>query len=105
MGRVLRIRQLQSVMGFNLEEIAKILAAEDRLAELQVEYRRGVGAKRTADIVGEVTELNARTQERVTAKIAVLEAFRAELETAANRYYKFAAEHGIALPSACIPPR
>lgn len=98
LGRVLRIRELQSVMGFDLDEIGDILGAEDRLAELQQEYHRGVSAKRRAAILIEVATLNARTQEKVLAKIAVLQGFEAELDAKAARYVEFAEEHDIPLP-------
>jgi len=95
--RLLRIRELQAIMGFNLEEIREILHADDRLAELGTEYRAGAAAKRRRDIVLEATRLNARTQEQVLAKIAVLQIFQAELEAKADRYQQVAAELGIEL--------
>src|SRR5581483_11375829 len=71
--RILRIRELQAVMGFNLQEIREILHADDRLAELRSEYARGVSPKRHRDILVEAARLNARTQEQVLAKIGVLQ--------------------------------
>ena len=101
--RLLRIRELQSVMGFNLDDIAKFLAAEDRLAELRREFRSGAGPERRADIVGEVAAINARTQEQVATKIAVLRAFQADLEADARSYRSFALAHDIVLPRTCTP--
>jgi len=97
--RVLRIRELQAIMGFNLEEIRQILHADDRLAEMRTEYSRGVSAKRRAAIIQEALRLNARTQEQVLAKITILEAFNTELESNADRYRATAREYGIALRS------
>ncbi|MCU1344040.1 MAG: transcriptional regulator, MerR family [Acidimicrobiia bacterium] len=95
--RVLRIRELQAIMGFNLEEIREILDADDRLAEMRSEFHRGVSSKRRAAIVREAARLNGRTQEQVLAKVAILEAFHAELEAAARRYRAAAVEYGIDL--------
>jgi DNA-binding transcriptional MerR regulator len=96
--RILRIRELQAIMGFNLDEIRKVLDADDRLAELRTEYRKGVTPKRQRAIVAEAVRLNARTQEQVLAKIAILEAFQTELEAKAERYREVATELDIALP-------
>jgi DNA-binding transcriptional MerR regulator len=97
--RILRIRELQAIMGFNLEEIREILHADDRLAELSTEFHKGVTPKRHKTILVEAARLNARTQEQVLAKIAILEAFQAELETKAARYQERATELGIDLPA------
>ena len=97
--RILRIRELQAIMGFNLEEIREILHADDRLADLTTEFHKGVTPKRHKAILVEAARLNARTQEQVLAKIAILEAFQAELETKADRYQERATELGIDLPA------
>jgi DNA-binding transcriptional MerR regulator len=96
-ARVLRIRELQAIMGFNLDEIREILHADDRLAELSTEYRKGVTKKRQQAIVAEANRLNARTQEQVLSKIAILQAFQNELEEKSKRYQEVAAELGIEL--------
>ncbi len=95
--RILRIRELQAIMGFNLEEIREILDADDRLAELSTEYKKGVTAKRRRAILLEAARLNARTQEQVVAKMAVLQAFQDELEAKARRYREVAKELGVDL--------
>src|SRR5438105_14016767 len=41
LARVLRIRELQQLVGFNLDEIRTIVAAEARLEELRTEFRTG----------------------------------------------------------------
>jgi len=97
--RVQHIRELQQVLGFNLDEIRDIVGAQDRLAELRTEYRRGVSAKRQATIIHEAMDINARLQRRVDDKIGVLEGFRAELRATARRYRDVATERGIALPA------
>ena len=95
--RVLRIRELQAVMGFNLEDIREILHADDRLAELGSEYRKGVSRARQRAILMEAARLNARMQEQVLAKVAILEAFQSELVAKSQRYAEVAEELGIDL--------
>jgi MerR family transcriptional regulator, repressor of the yfmOP operon len=96
-ARVLRIRELQAVMGFNLEEIRELLHAGDRLDTLRAEYRAGVSKERTIEIVSEASRLNARTQEQVLAKVGLLQAYLAELQTDAEKYQVFAREHHLKL--------
>ena len=96
-ARVLRIRELQAVMGFNLEEIRELLVTTDRIDSLRAEYRAGVSEDRTLEIVAEAARLNARTQEQVLAKIGLLQAYLAELETDAEKYTAFARERGLDL--------
>jgi DNA-binding transcriptional MerR regulator len=93
--RILRIRELQAIMGFNLEEIREILHADDRLSELGTEYRKGVSQKRRRAIVLEAARLNVRTQEQVIAKMAILQAFQDELEAKAARYEEVGKDLGI----------
>ncbi len=91
-GRLLRILELRNVMGFDLERIRELLDAEDRLAELKEEAQRGTSVERRREIVAEATAINARIQEQVRAKLAVLEGFLSELEAKATRYAVVAAE-------------
>ncbi len=97
--RLLRIRELQAVMGFNLEEIGEILAADDRLTELRTECHKDVTPQRRRSILIEAARLNARTREQVEAKIAILEAFRRDLEAKAERHAQLAEELGVNLPA------
>jgi DNA-binding transcriptional MerR regulator len=101
--RVLRIRELQAVMGFNLDEIREILDAGDRMERLRAEYRSGVSQDRAAEIVREAARLNARTQEQVLAKIALLQSYQDELGAEATRYATFADEHGFELQRPTAP--
>ena len=104
--RILRIRELQAIMGFNLEEIREILHADDRLAELAREYRKGVTPKRQQrHPASRPPGSNARTQEQVLAKIAILQAFQAELEAKADRYREVAAELGIDISKETYAPK
>jgi DNA-binding transcriptional MerR regulator len=96
--RVLRIRELQAVMGFNLDEIREILHADDRLADLRAEYTEGgVSVERRQEILREASRINSRMQEQVLAKIGILQVFQHELEEKAAQYDEVAVELGIDL--------
>jgi DNA-binding transcriptional MerR regulator len=85
-ARVGRIRELQQLMGFDLDEIRVVLAAEDRLEELRAAWhhdaeprsRRGILEEALAivsDLLGEVGEKRARLDE-----------FQGQLEAKVTRY-------------------
>lgn len=81
--RVRRIRELQELMGFDLEEIRTVLSAEDRLDVLRGRYRDGTG-----DPVAVVEEAIATLESlraEVDAKLGRLEAFRAGLDARLER--------------------
>jgi MerR family transcriptional regulator, repressor of the yfmOP operon len=90
--RLGRIRELQELMGFNLEEIAVVLQAEDRLAGLRAEWEAGQPPERREEMLSEARQLNQRLQSQVQAKLERLGAFLADLETRAARYEQIAAE-------------
>ena len=105
LARLLRIRELQAIMGFNLDEIREIIGADDRLAEMRTEYRAdGVTDERRREILTEAARLNARTQEQVLAKIAILESFQSELDDKSRRYRRLAGEMGFSLRDALKAP-
>jgi hypothetical protein len=54
-----------------------------------------VSPKRQRAIVLEAARLNARTQEQVIAKMAILQAFQDELEAKAARYKEVGEELGV----------
>jgi DNA-binding transcriptional MerR regulator len=86
-ARLVRIRELQELMGFDLGEIASILTAEDRLSDLRTEwYSDDVeSTERRAAILDEARQLNQRLQGQVRAKVARLEGFLTDLEERAQR--------------------
>ncbi len=86
LGRLLRIRELQEVMGFDLEEIGAILGAEDRLAELRTEWRGGARPERQDEILAEAVKINDRLRGQVREKRAKLDEVMVELEAKARRY-------------------
>jgi DNA-binding transcriptional MerR regulator len=85
-ARLLRIRELQELMGFDLEEIGAILGAEDRLAELRTEWHGGAQPERQEQILAEAVKINDRLRHQVREKRAKLDEVMAELEAKARRY-------------------
>jgi DNA-binding transcriptional MerR regulator len=82
--RIRRIRELQALMGFNLEEIGRIVAAEDRLRSLRERFRKGADdQERVLDEAGDVL-MDLRAQ--VEAKITALTDFLEELDARIRRH-------------------
>jgi DNA-binding transcriptional MerR regulator len=86
LARVARIRELQTVLGLNLDEIAIVLRNEDRL----VEIRRAYSDERTSDderlrLIGECLTLLERLRTTVEGKRTALENFLADLEARIGR--------------------
>ena len=79
--RVARIRELQALLGLNLEEIALVLRNEDRLAEIRLTYRdeRTSDAERRA-LLRECLGLQQDLRGTVQAKQDALTGFLADLD-------------------------
>jgi DNA-binding transcriptional MerR regulator len=86
LARVLRIRELQELVGFNLDEIKTIVAAESRLDELRSEFRTGRSPQREQELVAEAIEINGRLRDEMQAKLSRLETFLADLDARAALY-------------------
>jgi MerR family transcriptional regulator, repressor of the yfmOP operon len=86
LARVLRIRELQQLVGFNLDEIKTIVAGEARLDELRSEFRDGGSPQRERELVAEAIEINDRLREDMQTKLARLETFLADLDARAALY-------------------
>jgi MerR family transcriptional regulator, repressor of the yfmOP operon len=85
-ARLEHIRELQELMGFNLEEILEVVGTEDRLATLRAEWLAGRPPERRAEILAEALELNARLRERVERKRDRLGQVLEQLEVKRRRY-------------------
>jgi DNA-binding transcriptional MerR regulator len=86
-ARLVRIKELQDLMGLDLDAIRTILHAEDRLQDLRAEYKTGdPSAARREQIVREALEINTQLRERVQARLARAQAFLEGLESKAERY-------------------
>jgi MerR family transcriptional regulator, repressor of the yfmOP operon len=86
LARVARIRELQTLLGLNLDEIAMVLRNEDRMAEI----RRAYQDERTSDderlrLTREGLVLLESLRETVEAKRTALDSFLADLQTRIGR--------------------
>jgi DNA-binding transcriptional MerR regulator len=90
LARVTRIRELQTLLGLNLDEIAIVLRNEDRLAQIRRAYRD----ERTSDetrlrLSRECLGLLENLRETVEAKRAALETFLADLDARIGKVRDF----------------
>jgi len=81
LARVARIRQLQVLLGFNLDEIAVILRSEDRMAAIRRTYHH----EHTSDaerheLLRESLQLQRDLRAAVEAKRVAIEGFLADLD-------------------------
>jgi DNA-binding transcriptional MerR regulator len=86
LARVARLRELQNLLGFNLEEIRVIFDNEDRLEALRAEYRaEGTDETRRRELIAEGLAVRAKLRATVVAKRDALDRFLAELDAEAAR--------------------
>ncbi len=86
LARVARIRELQAVLGLNLDEIAVVLRNDDRLAEIRAVYRdEHTGAEERAELARECLVLLEQLRHTVDAKRAALDSFLGDLEARVAR--------------------
>jgi MerR family transcriptional regulator, repressor of the yfmOP operon len=81
LARVARIRELQTLLGLNLDEIALVLRNEDRIAQIRTSYQDA----RTSDderrqLIREGIALQEGLLATVRSKRAALDAFLADLD-------------------------
>lgn len=86
LARVARIRQLQTLLGLNLDEIAIVLRNEDRLAAIRTAYYQ----EHTTDedrrkLVAESLRLQEELRVTVQAKRASIDSFLADLDERISR--------------------
>lgn len=95
--RVRRIRELQELLGFNLDEIRGILADEDRLAELRAEYHApGTTDVRKLEIVALSVALRQGLRSAVEAKLRRLEGFLADIDSTIDRLLRVLEDGSVA---------
>jgi MerR family transcriptional regulator, repressor of the yfmOP operon len=86
LARVAHIRELQTLLGLNLDEIATVLRDEDRVAQIKAAYhdhRTGAGERR--ELLRESLAIHAALRAQVQAKRAALDGFLADLDRRADR--------------------
>jgi DNA-binding transcriptional MerR regulator len=88
-ARVTRIRELQDLLGLNLDEIAIVLSREDRMAEIRLSYHdeRTSPAERR-QLIQESLALQEGLRATVEAKRAALTGFLADLDARIDRARK-----------------
>jgi DNA-binding transcriptional MerR regulator len=91
-ARLAHIRELQELMGFNLDEILEVVRTEDRLATLRAEWLAGRPPQRRGEILAAALELNARLRARVQRKQGRLERVLEQLEAKRRRYHQLRQE-------------
>lgn len=81
LDRVARIRELQTVLGLNLEEIAGVLRNEDRIAEIRAEYHSdSLPGRQRRQLLDECLALALDLRRMVEAKRAAIDAFVTDLD-------------------------
>ena len=87
LARVARIRELQSLLGLELDEIAVVLANDDRLAEIRQAYHdeRTGDARTGLELARECLALLEHLRVIVRTKQAALGKFLADLDERAAR--------------------
>jgi MerR family transcriptional regulator, repressor of the yfmOP operon len=81
LARVARIRQLQTLLGLNLDEIAIVLRGEDRMAEIRLAYHdQGTGCAERRELARESLELQQELRTTVEAKRLGIEGFLTDLD-------------------------
>ncbi len=86
LARVARIRQLQTLLGFNLEEVAVVLRNEDRMAQIRQAYhdRRTSGTARR-ELARESLQLQEDLRAAVEAKRLAIGGFLDDLDARIGR--------------------
>lgn len=98
-ARLEHIRELQELMGFNLEEILEVVRIEDRLASLRAEWLAGRPPERRAEMLAEAMRYNASLRARVEAKIGRLDQFLEGLDAKRQRYLELQRELEALVPA------
>jgi MerR family transcriptional regulator, repressor of the yfmOP operon len=81
LDRVGRIRQLQQLLGLNLDEIAVVLRGEDRMAEIKLAYQEeGTSRDERLALLRESLDLQQVLRATVEAKRQGIEGFLADLD-------------------------
>ena len=85
-ARVTRIRELQALLGFNLDEIAVVLRSDDRMVEIrQAFHDERTGTEERADLCREYIALQENLRDTVKAKRGALDEFLADVEARITR--------------------
>ncbi|WP_261557963.1 MerR family transcriptional regulator [Frankia tisae] len=89
LARVRRIRELQTLLGFNLDEIRTILVYEDRLAQVRVEFHAASDDGDRLRLLSEGETAYRKLRAEIDEKISRLAAFRDEIDERLERMNRF----------------
>jgi DNA-binding transcriptional MerR regulator len=89
MDRVTRIRELQDLLGLNLDEIAIVLRSDDRMAEIRLTYRdERTSQEERRRLIRESLSLHELLRATVEAKRTALTGFLTDLDARIDRSRK-----------------
>lgn len=92
LARVARIRELQSLLGFNLEEVRAVLANEDRLAELRRAYKASGTDQRRTELIAEGLAVQEELRATIAGKLEHLQGFLSGVDSNIERLRSLLAE-------------
>lgn len=86
LARVARIRQLQELLGLDLDAIARVLNDEDRMAQIKRAYLdEGTSREERQDLLRESLNLQLGLRAIVEAKLRGIEGFLTDLDARISR--------------------
>lgn len=86
LARVARIRQLQELLGLDLDAIARVLNDEDRMAQIKRAYLdEGTSREKRQELLRESLNLQQGLRAIVEAKLRGIEGFLADLDARISR--------------------
>ncbi|HXW78915.1 MAG TPA: MerR family transcriptional regulator [Acidimicrobiales bacterium] len=86
LARVARIRELQTLLGLNLDEISVVLHNDDRMAEIREAYHdERTGAEQRAELARECLVLQQQLRATVEQKREALDRFLADVDARIGR--------------------
>ena len=86
LARVQQIRELQELIGLNLDEIRSVVTLEDRIGAIRVAYHQSDSADERRALLVEAIEVTENLHRRVAAKVERIGAFRDDLGARLARY-------------------
>jgi DNA-binding transcriptional MerR regulator len=85
-SRVARIRHLRDLVGLDLNEVGRVLVAEDRLAGIREQWFEDQTPSHQLELLQEAVAINNEVQEIIRAKMRGMRDFLAGLEEKARSY-------------------
>lgn len=106
LARVGRIRQLQELLGLDLDAIAGVLRDDDRMAEIRRAYREeGTSRRERQELLAESLDLQQRLRDTVEAKRQGIECVLADLDARIGKTRDLLSELSGPAGAAGVAPR